>query len=251
MYLQGRKMGGVALQSMIMKYVMWQLVQSCAVLDQKLSITRLYKPITVHRLHFWFWTMTQPLWHNTLFSDKKMTLSLVTPPFVLTHQNHVHNWPRPRFRPHPVFHSSNYPWARAHWWVGLFVPCQHWWGRWQCFDWSTQTHRTHIYPFLFSLEGLDQQQRCGANVEATDTRTRQCRRRDRLLDGTNQEHQLLAFCEDHFFFFHIPRNKTITPPQLTALVIFILISEWGRKTDQSLRHKIPEILFQLGWGVPW
>ena len=155
---------------------------------------------------------------------------MVIPPFLLNHQNHVHNWPHPRFRPQPVFHSSNYPWARAHRGVGLFVPCQHWWGRWRRFDWSTQTRRTHIYPFLFPLKDLDQQQRCGANVEATDTRTRQCRRWDCLLDRTNQEHRLLAFCKD---YFHIPGNQTITPPQLTALVIFILVREWGRKSDQA------------------
>ena len=55
-------MGEVALQSKTtaMRYVMWQImVKSCAVLVQKL-ITRLYKPITIHRLHFLFWTTTQP-----------------------------------------------------------------------------------------------------------------------------------------------------------------------------------------------
>jgi len=120
-----------------------------------------------------------------------MTLSVI-PPFSLTHQNHAHNWPRPHFRLQPIFQSSNYPWARAHWGVHLFVPCQHWWGRWQRFDWSIQTRRTHIYPFLFPLKGFDQQQQCGANVEATDTWTRQYRWWDCLLDRTNQEHRLLA-----------------------------------------------------------
>ena len=39
---------------------------------------------------------------------------------------------------------------------------------------STDQHK-HVYPFLFSLDSLDQQQQCGATVEATDTQTCQCR----------------------------------------------------------------------------